>query len=162
MRFRPFTGHVRDWTQAVGRRIRRCGLERSQFRAGVALLVVAGAVPFVPTALGAFTQASAALAVLNLADGAVPVGAAAGGRPVCWRASPRAAIGDKYLGVDTRYMEDETQLWGGAGLITIGGVILFAPLVLNLTYTTLLLSAAVLVLAAGALLIGLSRRGRAV
>lgn len=59
-------------------------------------------------------------------------------------------------------MEDETQLWGGAVLIIIGGLVLFAPLILELTYTTLLLSAAVLVLAAGALLIGLSRRGRAV
>jgi hypothetical protein len=59
-------------------------------------------------------------------------------------------------------MEDETQLWGGAGLIVIGGIILFAPLLLDLTYTTLLLSAAVLILAAGAFLIGLSRRGRAV
>lgn len=59
-------------------------------------------------------------------------------------------------------MDDDTQLWGGAGLIVLGALVLFAPLVLNLAYTTLLLSAAVLVLAAGSLLIGLSRRGRAV
>ncbi|MFC4450094.1 hypothetical protein [Halorussus aquaticus] len=59
-------------------------------------------------------------------------------------------------------MDDATQLWGGVGLIVVGALVLFAPLVLNLTYTTLLLSAAVLVLAAGSLLVGLSRRGRAV
>jgi hypothetical protein len=82
MRFRPFAGHVRDWTQAVGRCIRRCGLKRSQFRAGIPLLVVAGAVLFVPTALGAFTQALAALAVLGLAGGAVLVGTTDDARPV--------------------------------------------------------------------------------
>ena len=54
------------------------------------------------------------------------------------------------------------QLWGGAGLIVLGALILFAPLVLDLTYTTLLLSVAVLVLAAGSVLVGLSQRGRAV
>ncbi|WP_435178407.1 hypothetical protein [Halorussus sp. AFM4] len=59
-------------------------------------------------------------------------------------------------------MDDDTQLWGGAGLIVLGALVLFAPLVLDLAYTTVLLSAAVLVLAAGALLVGLSRRGRAV
>ncbi|UPV73749.1 hypothetical protein M0R89_14525 [Halorussus limi] len=59
-------------------------------------------------------------------------------------------------------MDDDTQLWGGVGLIVVGTLVLFAPLVLNLAYTTLLLSAAVLVLAAGSVLIGLSRRGRAV
>lgn len=59
-------------------------------------------------------------------------------------------------------MEDSTQLWGGAGLILVGALILFAPLLLELAYTTILLSVAVLVLAGGALLIGLSRRGRAV
>lgn len=59
-------------------------------------------------------------------------------------------------------MDDDAQLWGGAVLILVGALVLFAPLVLNLSYTTVLLSAAVLVLAAGALLIGLSRRGRTV
>ena len=59
-------------------------------------------------------------------------------------------------------MDDKTQLWGGTALLVLGAVVLFAPLVLTLRYTTLLLAAAVLVLAAGALLIGLSRRGRAV
>lgn len=59
-------------------------------------------------------------------------------------------------------MNDDTQLWSGTGLIVLGTIIMFAPLVFDLTYTTLLLSAAVLVLAAGALLIGWSRRGRAV
>jgi O-antigen/teichoic acid export membrane protein len=59
-------------------------------------------------------------------------------------------------------MDDDTQLWGGAGLIVLGALILFAPLVLDLTYTTLLLSVAVLVLAAGSVLVGLSQRGRAV
>lgn len=59
-------------------------------------------------------------------------------------------------------MDDNTQLWGGAGLIILGAIILFGPLVLDLTYTTVLLSVAVLVLAAGAVLVGLSRRGRAV
>ena len=58
-------------------------------------------------------------------------------------------------------MDDDTQLWGGAGLIVVGALVLFAPLVLNLGYTTLLLAVAVLVLAAGSLLVGMSRRGRA-
>ena len=59
-------------------------------------------------------------------------------------------------------MDDSTQLWGGAGLLLVGALILFAPLLLELAYTTILLSVAVLVLAGGALLIGLSQRGRAV
>lgn len=59
-------------------------------------------------------------------------------------------------------MDDDTQLWGGAGLIVLGGLILFAPLVLDLGYTSLLLVVAVLVLAAGSVLVGLSQRGRAV
>ncbi|WP_128478378.1 hypothetical protein [Halorussus pelagicus] len=59
-------------------------------------------------------------------------------------------------------MDDKTQLWGGTALLVFGAVVLFAPLVIRLRYTTLLLAAAVLVLAAGALLVGLSRRGRAV
>lgn len=59
-------------------------------------------------------------------------------------------------------MDDDTQFRGGTGLLVLGALILFAPLVLNLGYTTLLLSAAVLVLAAGAVLIGASRRGRSV
>lgn len=53
-----------------------------QFWVGIALLVVAGALLFVPTALGAFTQASAAIAVLGLAGGAVLVGTAGDERPV--------------------------------------------------------------------------------
>jgi hypothetical protein len=55
---------------------------KRQFWAGIALLVVAGAVLFVPTALGAFTQASAAIAVLGLAGSALLIGTAADGRPV--------------------------------------------------------------------------------
>ncbi|WP_276301078.1 hypothetical protein [Halorussus lipolyticus] len=53
-----------------------------QLRVGIALLVAAGALLFVPTALGAFTQASAAVAVLGLAGGAVLVGTAGDERPV--------------------------------------------------------------------------------
>lgn len=59
-------------------------------------------------------------------------------------------------------MDDATQLWGGAILFVVGAAVLFAPLVLDLAYTTLLLAVAVLVLAAGSVLVGLSRRGRAV
>ncbi|WP_137286882.1 hypothetical protein [Halorussus salinisoli] len=59
-------------------------------------------------------------------------------------------------------MDDSTQLWGGAALIVFGALILFAPQILALRYTSLLLVVAVLSLAAGALLVGLSRRGRAV
>lgn len=59
-------------------------------------------------------------------------------------------------------MDDATQLWGGAILIVLGGLILFAPLVLAVRYTSLLLVIAVLVLAGGSVLVGLSRRGRAV
>ena len=53
-----------------------------QLWAGIALLLVAGAVLVVPTALGAFVQASAAIAVLGLAGGALLVGTADDGRPV--------------------------------------------------------------------------------
>lgn len=59
-------------------------------------------------------------------------------------------------------MDDETQLWSGAILIGLGGLVLFAPLVLDLQYTAVLLVVAVLALALGSLLVGWSRRGRAV
>jgi len=59
-------------------------------------------------------------------------------------------------------MDDETQLWGGIALLVVGAVVLFSPQVLELRYTLILLAVAVLVLAGGALLVGLSRRGRAV
>jgi hypothetical protein len=59
-------------------------------------------------------------------------------------------------------MDDATQWRSGIGLLVLGAVVLFAPLVLDLAYTTLLLSVAVLVLAVGAVLVGLSRRGRSV
>ncbi len=78
------------------------------------------------------------------------------------RRPPLATPEAKCLGVATNRMDDKTQLWGGAALIVVGGVILFAPLVLALRYTSLLLVVAVLVLAAGSLLVGLSRRGRPV
>ena len=55
---------------------------------------------------------------------------------------------------------DTGQYWGGAVLIVLAGLLLFAPLVLNWQYTNLLLAVAVLGLAAGAMLIGWSRRGR--
>lgn len=59
-------------------------------------------------------------------------------------------------------MDDRTQFWGGSALLVVGAVVLFSPLVMELQYTLLLLAAAVLVLAGGALLVGMSRRGRAV
>lgn len=59
-------------------------------------------------------------------------------------------------------MDDGTQLWGGIALLVVGAVVLFSPLVMELRYTLILLAVAVLVLAGGALLVGLSRRGRAV
>jgi hypothetical protein len=59
-------------------------------------------------------------------------------------------------------MNDQTQLWGGIVLFVLGAVVMFAPLVLDVAYTTLLLAAAVLVLAAGSILVGLSQRGRSV
>ena len=59
-------------------------------------------------------------------------------------------------------MDGATQLWGGLALIALAGLILFAPLVLDLAYDVVLLVVAVLGLAIGALLVGLSRRGRAV
>lgn len=59
-------------------------------------------------------------------------------------------------------MDDATQLWSGTILFLLGAVVLFAPLVLDLAYTTLLLATAVLVLAVGSVLVGLSRRGRSV
>ena len=59
-------------------------------------------------------------------------------------------------------MDDATQLWGGTVLFVLGALVLFAPLVLDLAYTTLLLAVAVLVLAVGSVLVGLSRRGRSV
>lgn len=59
-------------------------------------------------------------------------------------------------------MDDETQFRGGVGLIVVAGLILFAPLVLDIAYDLVLLAVAVLGLAAGSILVGLSRRGRAV
>jgi len=59
-------------------------------------------------------------------------------------------------------MDDETQLWVGIALLVVGGIVLFSPQVLELRYTMVLLAVSVLVLAGGALLVGLSRRGRAV
>jgi hypothetical protein len=59
-------------------------------------------------------------------------------------------------------MDDKTQLRAGVALLLLGGVILFAPQLLALRYSSVLLVVAVLVLATGALLVGLSRRGRAV
>ena len=55
---------------------------------------------------------------------------------------------------------DTSQYWGGAALIVLAGLLLFAPLVLDWRYTNLLLAVAVLGLAAGAMLLGWSRRGR--
>ncbi|USZ68421.1 hypothetical protein NGM10_01460 [Halorussus salilacus] len=57
---------------------------------------------------------------------------------------------------------DDAEFWGGAVLIALGGILLFAPLVAAVEYTVVLLAVGVLLLAAGALLVGLSRRGRAV
>ena len=59
-------------------------------------------------------------------------------------------------------MDDVTQQWVGTVLFVVGAVVLFAPLVFDLAYTTLLLAVAVLVLAAGSVLVGLSRRGQSV
>jgi len=59
-------------------------------------------------------------------------------------------------------MDDETQLWGGIALLVVGAIVLFSPQVLELRYTLVLLAVSVLVLAGGAVLVGLSRRGRAV
>lgn len=72
------------------------------------------------------------------------------------------ATGAKFLGVVSKAMDDQTQFWGGAVLLVLGAVVLFSPLVMELQYTLLLFAVAVLVLAGGALLIGMSRRGRAV
>lgn len=57
---------------------------------------------------------------------------------------------------------DDAELWGGAILLVLGGLLLFAPLVMDWRYTRILLVVGVLGAAAGALLVGLSRRGRAV
>ena len=57
---------------------------------------------------------------------------------------------------------DDAELWGGGLLFVLGTLLLFAPLVMNWRYTTILLAVAVLGLAAGSVLVGLSRRGRAV
>ena len=59
-------------------------------------------------------------------------------------------------------MDDATQLRSGIVLLVLGAVVLFAPLAFDLAYSTLLLAAAVLVLAVGSVLIGLSQRGRSV
>ncbi|WP_134670658.1 hypothetical protein [Halorussus marinus] len=57
---------------------------------------------------------------------------------------------------------DKLEFWGGAALLVLAGVTLFAPLILAARYTLVLLVVGVLGLAAGAVLVGLSRRGRAV
>ncbi|WP_132058371.1 hypothetical protein [Halorussus amylolyticus] len=60
-------------------------------------------------------------------------------------------------------MNRETlEFWGGAGIIVLAGILLFAPLVIAAEYTFVLLVIGVLGLAVGALLVGLSQRGRAV
>jgi len=76
----------------------------------------------------------------------------------------RPAIGIKGRPVETTRGVDRDQLefWSGAALLALAGVTLFAPLILAARYTLLLLVVGVLGLAAGAVLIGLSRRGRAV
>lgn len=57
---------------------------------------------------------------------------------------------------------DTLELWGGGLIIVLAGLLLFAPLVVAAEYTLILLVVGVLGLALGALLVGLSRRGRAV
>lgn len=54
------------------------------------------------------------------------------------------------------------ELWGGAALILFGGLLLVSPVFVALRYTVLLLVVGVLVLALGSVLVGLSRKGRAV
>ncbi|UPV99797.1 hypothetical protein M0R88_14910 [Halorussus gelatinilyticus] len=65
--------------------IARMATNERQFWAGVALLVVAGALLFGATAVGGldvFSQASGAVAVLGLAGSAVLIGTAGDERPV--------------------------------------------------------------------------------
>lgn len=57
---------------------------------------------------------------------------------------------------------DTLELWGGALIIVLAGALLFAPLVVAAEYTLILLAVGVLGLALGAVLVGLSQRGRAV
>ncbi|WP_244605284.1 hypothetical protein [Halorussus halobius] len=135
-------------------------------RTGIVVLVVASVLLFGPVALGLPPErVVGAFAVLGLAAGAYLVGTAEDGRPVEAALGAHrigAATGAKGFGVVVRTMDDETQLRGGIALLVVGAVVLFSPLVMELRYTLLLLAAAVLVLAGGALLVGLSRRGRAV
>lgn len=57
---------------------------------------------------------------------------------------------------------DDAELWSGAILLLIAAVSLVAPLALAFRYTMPLFLFAVVALAAGSVLVGLSRRGRAV
>ncbi len=57
---------------------------------------------------------------------------------------------------------NDAELWGGVALLLLGGLLLFAPIVVTLRYTLVLLVVAVAGLAVGSVLVGLSRRGRAV
>ena len=57
---------------------------------------------------------------------------------------------------------DTAELWGGAGLLVLAALALLAPLLVAVEYTLPLFVVAVIGLAVGAVLVGLSRRGRAV
>ena len=57
---------------------------------------------------------------------------------------------------------NDAELWGGAAVILLGAVLLLAPIFVALRYTFLLLIVGVVGLAVGSVLVGLSRRGRAV
>lgn len=71
--------------------------------------------------------------------------------------------GAKCVALEPLSMDRDTaELWSGAALIATAGVLLFAPIVVGLEYTIVLFVVAVVALAAGATLVGLSRRGRAV
>ena len=57
---------------------------------------------------------------------------------------------------------NDAELWSGAVLLVLAAVLLVAPIVVALRYTVVLFVVAVLGLALGSVLVGLSRRGRAV
>lgn len=57
---------------------------------------------------------------------------------------------------------NDAELWGGVALLLLGALLLFAPIVVTLRYTVVLVLVAVVGLAIGSVLVGLSRRGRAV
>lgn len=59
-------------------------------------------------------------------------------------------------------MDNRTQFWSGIVLLVVSAAVLFAAIFMSADYSAVALIAVVIGLAIGSVLVGLSRRGRAV